>query len=134
MNSLYLLELIVCRFGSIPYQSDPVLRKLKVKNISSIKVSVVWRMFFLNTSSDNENPLNLSEIASDATLEPNDAYVENKWCGKEIDDDVFKVGSQIFSIIINSIRYVFFSVVKMFMINTSTYLWLGLKNIKQKNV
>lgn len=48
-------------------------------------------MFFINTSGDNENPLNLSEVASDSTLEPNEGFEATKWCGKEIGDDIFKV-------------------------------------------
>lgn len=82
MNSLPILPidsnqiLACCRFGNIPYLSDPITRKLTIKNTSGIPISLGWHVFLCKPKSPKKkgSPKQPFNVVLDTFEEPASPY------------------------------------------------------------
>lgn len=79
-----------CRFGCVSYQSKALTRKLKIKNISSIPVSVVWHVFRATKKSYPFNAVYDMHEVRDNEFEP-ELLITDKYYGDEVGADIFEV-------------------------------------------
>lgn len=91
---------LLYRLGDIPIGSQALKRQLKVKNISSIPISIFWHLFLTSDETDNKHHFNLVHHIKDVNAmefyqhqEVNEELklLITDYYGKEANVDTFQV-------------------------------------------